>query len=123
MRQRLPNSRGQSTVEFALVLPIFVGSLFVLTTVVSLCLNVLALSDSARIAVRAAATAKNPAAELATYEDQCKCSLHIVTSDFNPIITIRAERTARISFINLPLPIVRLHAVASLMREPPLFFP
>ena len=93
-----------------------------MTSVLSVCLSILELSDAARIAVRAAATSTTPATELSTHEKRCLCTLVIRTLDSSDIITVRAERQTRLSFLNFPLPFLRVHAESSLMREPQIVF-
>ena len=112
------DGRAQSTVEFALVLPLFVGCLVLLFGTTVVCLKYLALHDAARTAARAAATSDNPgpAARAAVVDRNVKVSL-VETGD---LITVTAEQRSGVWWFTRFLPAPLLSQSVTMMREAPI---
>lgn len=87
--------------------------------ILSACLRVLALNDTARAAVRVAATADNPqeAVDALTAQQRVEAT---VNEEPNGILTVNASAPFTLWFIAVPIGALRLHASASMMREPPI---
>lgn len=113
------NNDGQATVEFALLLPLFVASIVVMVGVLTVCMNQLALSDTARSAVRVAVTADDPPTAVQSLLRNSATSA-TVNEDSNGIITVEVRRPLRLAFFAMPTQWVQLRASASMMREPPI---
>ena len=86
--------------------------------VLSACLQVLALNDTARTAVRVAVTADNPeqAVDASTFGSHI--TTH-VTTNANGVITVTASQPFRLWFLYVPIAQLHLRAWSSMMREPP----
>lgn len=118
--RRPRDERAQSTVEFALVLPLFVGCIAFLLGTTVLCLQYLALHDIARTAARAAVTADDPlSAARATVTDP---SVDIAVSEDpnRELITVTAERTGGVWWFSRFLPSPLLAQSVTMMREAPI---
>lgn len=113
-------SRGQSTVEFALVLPLVVLCIGTLLTVVAACVTTLRLNDFARLTARTVATSTDSEQVARDYRALCTCDIQI--SIETGIITVRAEKPFAIPILGLPLPVLRLHGESFAMKEPTVSF-
>ncbi len=113
------SNRGQATVEFALVLPLFLFCVAFLFIVTQTCLSVLALNDTARSAVRAAVTADHPTEAVSTLLAESRITSEVNENE-NGIITVHLAEPFRVWFLSLPIHLIRLRASASMMREPPI---
>lgn len=119
MQVKRPSNNGQATVEFALMLPIFVASIVFMLGVLSICINQLALNDEARSAVRTASTADNPEEAVHAFLRSNPASFSVRETD-NGIISVEIRQPIRMFFFSLPLGPLQLRASASMMREPPI---
>jgi len=82
--------------------------------VLSACLQVLALNDTARSAVRVAITADNPEQAVDALSFGAR-----VTTNANGIVTVTVTQPFRLWFLHVPIASLQLHASSSMMREPP----
>jgi len=112
--------RGQATVEFALVVPLVGLCAIALVAVLSLCLSMLALNDTARNSARAAATSPDPQSAAATIAAVRGATANVQVSNTTGLITVYVTQPARLPIIGKWLPSVRLSAQASIMQEPPI---
>lgn len=112
--------QGQATVEFALVVPLVGLCAIALVAVLTLCLNVLALNDTARNSARAAATSVDPQRAATTIAASSGATATVQVNNSNGLITVRISQPARLPIMKWWLPFVRLSAQASIMQEPPI---
>ena len=112
------SNSGQATIEFALVLPLFMFSVLLMFAVLSACLNVLALNDVARSAARVAITAHQPEDAVQAMLQQSTIDSSVIEQP-NGIITVSVSRPFRFWLVDVPVAFVRMRASASMMREPP----
>lgn len=111
-------SRAQSTVEFALVLPLFVGCVALLVGTTTVCLQYLALHDVARTAARAAVTADDPATAARAAVADARIALTV--SEDGDLVTVSARRTAGVWWFSRFLPAPLLSQSVTMMREAPI---
>lgn len=114
------NQQGQATVEFALVVPLVGFCAIALVAVVTLCLNILALNDTARNSARAAATSPDPQQAATTIAASGGATATTQIDNSTGLITVRITQPARLPIIQWWLPFIRLSAQASIMQEPPI---
>ena len=100
------------------MLPLFVACLMLIVGVLSACLQVLALNDTARSAVRVAITADNPEQAINALSFGSRVSAR-VTTNINGIVTVTVAQPFRLWFLHVPIASLQLRASSSMMREPP----
>jgi hypothetical protein len=120
LAQPINKQHGQATVEFALVVPLVALCAIALIAVLSLCLSMLALNDTARNSARAAATSPDPHSAASTIAAVRGATANVQVSTTTGLITVRVTQPARLPIIGKWLPSVRLSAQASIMQEPPI---
>lgn len=115
-------SRGQSVVEFALVLPLVAICGLVLVGFAALCLQYVVLQDTARNAVRAAITAYDPSAAATAVAALFGTTSVTEIDDVSHTVTVEVRKQVRI-----PLPVLDkligprvITATATMLREPPI---
>lgn len=118
VEQPSSDERGQSTIEFALVLPLLMLCAASLVAVLSVCTSVLELNDMARVLARAASTSENPAQTVADLASQSKIRADTNVDPTTGIITVTAETMAHAWFLGSRLPPVTIRAVALILGEP-----
>ncbi len=112
------DSRAQSTVEFALVLPLFVGCIALLFGSTVVCLQFLALHDAARTAARAAVTSDDPASAARSAVGDTRVTLTV--TEEGDFITVTAERKTGVWWFTRLLPSPLLSQSVTMMREAPI---
>jgi len=113
-------SRGQATVEFALMAPLVVLCALLLLATLSVCLDTLRLNDIARSAVRSAITSEDPSDAATAIADLSHVSAVTITDDLTGLVTVNATMKKRFPLLGRWLPSLSLHGTATMMREPPL---
>lgn len=115
-----PEDRGQSTVEFALVLPLFMActALLVGTTVV--CLQFVALHDTARAAARAAATSDRPDAAARAAVTDGSVSITVTQDHARDLVTVTARRSSGVWWFARVLPVGVFSRSVTMLREAPI---
>ena len=121
MTQRL-KERAQSTVEFALVMPLFVLCLTVLIGTCIVCLQLLALHDIARTAARAAVTSIHPADAARAAVTNSSVSVDVNEDVASGIITVTARYAQGMWWFTRLLPRRLSEQSVSMMRESPIVF-
>ena len=114
------NQQGQATVEFALVVPLIGFCAIALVAIVSLCLNVLALNDTARNGARAAATSPDPQQAASAIAASSGATATVLLNNSSGLMTVRVTQQVRLPMTRWWFPFVRLSAQASIMQEPPI---
>lgn len=115
--------RGQSTVEFALILPLAVACIvFVLTTGI-IVYDHLALSDLSRSAVRAAVISDDPVKAAEQFVQLIDNSIRIHTTVNNEsglvLVQLERRRALPLPFVAQILPRFTVRSSAMMMTEPP----
>jgi Flp pilus assembly protein TadG len=126
---RLIHERGQATVEFALVMPLFIIALALPILVTAVCCQELTVQTLARNCARLVAAASPdtssdqqaiqglshlfPDASFRTHQQN--------TLDAGSLVTVEVSKPLAVPFfVLLKLPLIKLHAIATFVREPPL---
>lgn len=121
MRRPLPDRRGQSTVEFALVAPLIAASAALVLVAVAIGLETLRLDDVARRSARIVAAAGDPrsAARSVVPDD---VQVEVVIDENLGTVTIEVSRpwTASVPIVGRWLRWPALTASATTVIEPPL---
>jgi Flp pilus assembly protein TadG len=108
---------GQATVEFALLLPLYVGCIAVLITSIGIGLSSLRLADTARVAARAASTSDNPSQTLQSFL-QGQGIAHSESVDATQqFLTVKLTKNIRIPFLGIPIPSVEMSAQSTVLLE------
>lgn len=116
---RRRSSRGQATVEFALVAPLVVMCALALVGTLSLCLSTLQMNDLARSIARSAITSDDPSAsaqQMARLHD-----VRVVTTinDMDNLVGIEVQRTHAFPLLGRWLPHLTVRGNSTMMLEPP----
>lgn len=114
------NDNGQATVEFALMAPLVVLCALLLLATLSVCLDTLRLNDIARSAVRSAITSENPSDAATAIAVFSHVSAVTITDESTGLVTVNATMKKRFPLLGRWLPSLSLHAISTMMREPPL---
>lgn len=108
---------GQATVEFALLLPLFVSCIALIAASVAVGLSSLRLSDSARVVARAASTTDDPSRTI----NELLKSQHISHSESfdetQQFLTVTLRQKIRIPLIGIPIPVVAITAQSTVVVE------
>lgn len=120
--RRNNSDAGQSTVEFALLLPLFAVLCGCIIAVTAACLQVLALADTARNAARLAAVSSDPAAAASAYVADGSPGTVVRTVTDGTTVRVQLRRNVRVAVplvgrVSVPLP---LSAGAVMLMEPPM---
>lgn len=111
------DDHGQATVEFALLLPLFIACIGVIIAAITLGLASLRLADTARLAARVASTSENPHQDVDALLGQ-RGITHVVTVDSTQqFLTVRLSQRIRIPLVGLPIPHAVLTAQSTVLRE------
>lgn len=112
-------SRGQSTIEFAIISPLVVACASVLVGLTIACVQIITLHDVARTATRIAVTSDNPT-ETARQFAESKGATAAVTDDLSTgLVTVVLTRKSRIPLVGRISRAIGLRASATMMREAP----
>jgi Flp pilus assembly protein TadG len=108
---------GQATVEFALLLPLFIACVAVLISCIGIGLSSLRLADTARVAARTASTSDNPSQAVQTLL-QGQGITHTESTDAtNQFLTVKLKRNVRVPLLGIPIPMMELSAQSTVMLE------
>lgn len=123
MTHQRPRAPGQAAVEFALVLPLFVGCTVLVVAATLTGLRTLTLSDLARDAARAATVAEVPCEAAARIVgDATEMSCEIATLPASGAHTVQIRLTDPLPFtraIDDWIPLPRPTATVTMLIEPP----
>jgi Flp pilus assembly pilin Flp len=108
---------GQATVEFALLLPLFVTCIGVLIATTMLALSTLRLADTARTAARVASTSNDPQDAVRTLTTKTGVESRVTLDDQRQFLTVYLTQRIRLPLIGLPIPVVRITSHTTVMYE------
>jgi hypothetical protein len=108
---------GQSTVEFALLLPLFVACIAVLIATTALALSSLRLADTARTAARIASTSNDPQTAVSSYIAKTGVDSRVVLDDQRQFLTVYVSQRIRLPLIGVPIPVVKISSHITVMYE------
>ena len=106
--------------EFALVLPLFVLCVTVLTSVVAASLMILRLNDYARITARSVAASQNGEEIQQDMMKRCDCTIEISIHD--DIVHVHATQPFSMPLFGRRISVLRLSSDSFVMKEPPVIF-
>ena len=108
---------GQATVEFALLLPLFIACVAVLISCIGIGLSSLRLADTARVAARTASTSDNPSQAVHILL-QGQGITHTESTDATKqFLTVKLKRNVRVPLLGIPIPMMELSAQSTVMLE------
>lgn len=114
--------RGQSTVEFALVLPVALVCLAVVLQSLLIVSAQITAHNDARLAVRAASMSPDPvsAAQEIVGDDDRRTSIDVITAD--PLVTVVLQREVRIMvpILRRFVPSIDVRSSLTMALEPPI---
>ena len=116
IRQRKDDA-GQATVEFALLLPLFVACIGVLIATTMLALSTLRLTDTARTAARVASTSNDPQDAVRTLTTKTGVDSRVTLDHQRQFLTVYLAQRIRLPLIGLPIPVVRITSHITVMYE------
>ena len=108
---------GQSTVEFALLLPLFVACIAVLIATTALALSSLRLADTARTAARIASTSNDPQDAVRTLTTKTGVESRVILDDQRQFLTVYVSQRIRLPLIGVPIPVVKISSHITVMYE------
>jgi hypothetical protein len=108
---------GQATVEFALLLPLFIACVAVLMSCIGIGLSSLRLSDTARMSARAASTSDNPSQTVQTLLLGQGITHTESTDATQQFLTVKLTRNIRVPLLGVPIPMMELSAQSTVMLE------
>lgn len=108
---------GQATVEFALLLPLFISCMAVLMASTAAGLASLRLSDTARVVARAASTSDNPSQTVESLLTSQEIAHSESLDATNNILTVSLRQKIRIPLIGIPIPVLTLNAESTVLLE------
>jgi hypothetical protein len=117
---RIPQRKddtGQATVEFALLLPLFVACIGVLIATTMLSLSTLRLADTARTAARVASTSNDPQDAVRTLTTKTGVESRVTLDDQRQFLTVYLTQRIRLPLIGLPIPVLRITSHITVMYE------
>jgi hypothetical protein len=116
IRQRKVDA-GQATVEFALLLPLFIACIAVLLATTALSLSSLRLADTARTAARVASTSNDPQDAVRTFTTETGVDSRVTLDDQRQFLTVHLAQKIRLPLIGLPIPVVRITSHSTVLYE------
>ncbi len=108
---------GQATVEFALLLPLFIACVAVLMSCIGIGLSSLRLADTARMSARAASTSDYPSQTVQTLLLGQGITHTESTDSTNQFLTVKLTRKIRVPLLGVPIPMMKLSAQSTVMLE------
>jgi len=108
---------GQATVEFALLLPLFVSCVAILVASIAVGLASLRLADTARVAARAASTSDNPRQTVESLLANQEIAHSESLDATNQFLTVSLRQKIRIPVIGIPIPSLTMSAESTVLLE------
>lgn len=117
---RIPRRKGetgQATVEFALLLPLFVACFSVLFSAISIGLSSLRLADMARVAARTASTSDDPSRTVQMMLQDRNIAHRESLDSTQQFLTVKLEQSIRIPLLGIQIPKFSLTAQSTVLLE------
>lgn len=111
-----PNA-GQATIEFALLLPLFVFCLTVLCGAVGIGLTSIRLTDTARLAARSASTAENPTDVVESIVGPNGIHHSEFMDTTQQFLTVQLTKNIQIPLLGISIPKVKVSAQSTVLIE------
>lgn len=108
---------GQATVEFALLLPMFVTTMAVLVSVIGIGLSSFRLTDMTRVAARAASTSDDPSHAVQMMIPHRDISHRETLDATQQFLTVELRQNIRIPILRIPIPKIVLTARSTVLLE------
>jgi hypothetical protein len=116
IRQRKVDA-GQATVEFALLLPLFIACIAVLLATTAVSLSSLRLADTAHTAARVASTSNDPQDAVRTFTTETGVDSRVTLDNQRQFLTVHLAQKIRLPLIGLPIPVVRITSHSTVLYE------
>jgi hypothetical protein len=117
---RIPQRKGeagQATVEFALLLPLFVACFAVLLSAIDVGFSSLRLADMARVAARTASTSDDPSRTVQMMLQDRNIAHRESLDSTQQFLTVALEQRIRIPIFGIPIPQFSLTAQSTVLLE------
>ena len=108
---------GQATVEFALLLPLFISCIALIIATAAVALSSIRLADTARVVARAASTADVPFQTVEALLKNQQISHTESIDESRQFLTVTLRQKTRIPLIGIPIPAVTLSAQSTVVIE------
>lgn len=108
---------GQATVEFALLLPLFVFCIAVLVASIAVGLASLRLTDTARVVARAASTSDDPSQTVDSLLTHQEISHSESLDETNQFLTVSLRQKIHIPLLGIPIPALAIKAQSTVLLE------
>lgn len=108
---------GQATVEFALLLPLFLSCIALVIASAAVGLSSIRLADTTRVVARAASTAEDPSQTVEGLLRNRRISHAEFLDESRQFLTVTLRQKLRIPLIGIPIPIVSLSAQSTVVVE------
>lgn len=115
--RRHKGEAGQATVEFALLLPLFIACIALIAWSALLGLSSIRLSDTARVAARAASTAADPTLTVESLLENQEISHSESLDETRQFLTVTLRQKIRIPLLGIPLPALSISAQSTVLVE------
>lgn len=108
---------GQATVEFALLLPLFVSCIALIVASAAIGLSSLRLADTARVVARAASTTEDPSQTVDALLKNQQISHTEFVDESRQFLTVTLRQKIRIPHIGIPIPAITMSAQSTVVIE------
>lgn len=108
---------GQATVEFALLLPLFISCIALIVASAAVGLSSIRLADTARVVARAASTAEEPSQTVDALLKNQQIAHSESIDDSRQFLTVTLRQKIRIPLIGIPIPAVTMTAQSTVALE------
>ena len=108
---------GQATVEFALLLPLFVFCIAVLVASIAVGLASLRLTDTARVVARAASTSDDPSQTVDSLLTHQEISHSESLDETNQFLTVSLRQKIHIPLLGILIPALAIKAQSTVLLE------
>ncbi len=116
-RHKVDCEAGQATIEFALLLPLFIFCVAMLCAVIGIGLTSIRLADTARLAARAASTSENPSHVVESILNANEISHSESIDATGQFLTVHLTEKIHIPLIGIPIPKVSVSAQSTVLIE------
>lgn len=108
---------GQATVEFALLLPLFVSCIALIVASTAVGLSSIRLADTARVVARAASTTEDPSQAVKALLKNQQIAHTESIDESRQFLTVTLRQRIRLPLIGIPIPAVTMSAQSTVVVE------